>query len=170
MQGGRMAVADDSTPASPGTARARLELEQFLPYRLSVLSNRLSSAIARIYADRLDLGITEWRVMAVLGLSPGLSASGLAQRTAMGQVAVRRAVARLVAAWRREREGAAGERRRAVLDRRPAGQAVRAEVAPLAVQVEKRVSSQAEPRDAEPLCQHPDRLHALDMEAWQQEP
>src|SRR5690606_39276817 len=112
MQGGRMAVADDSTPASPGTARARLELEQFLPYRLSVLSNRLSSAIARIYADRLDLGITEWRVMAELGLSPGLSASELAQRTAMEKVAVRRAVARKVAAWGLTREGGPAIRRR----------------------------------------------------------
>src|SRR5690606_42065717 len=116
MQGGRMAVADDSTPASPGTARARLELEQFLPYRLSVLSNRLSSAIARIYADRLDLGITEWRVMAVLGLSPGLSARELAQRTAVDKVAVSRAVARLGAAGRRPRGGVPEGRRPAAVD------------------------------------------------------
>jgi len=165
-----MAVADDSTPASPGTARARLELEQFLPYRLSVLSNRLSSAIARIYADRLDLGITEWRVMAVLGLSPGLSASELAQRTAMDKVAVSRAVARLVAAGRLQREVDPEDRRRAVLHLSPAGQAIYAEVAPLALEFEQRLFGHLEPREREALFQHLDRLDALDIEAWQPEP
>ena len=37
-----------------------LELERFLPYRLSVLSNRISTAIAAVYADRFGIGITEW--------------------------------------------------------------------------------------------------------------
>ena len=62
------------------------DLDAFLPYRLSVLSNRISQDIARLYADRFDLGITEWRVLAVLGRYPGLSASELADRTAMDKV------------------------------------------------------------------------------------
>ena len=73
-----------------------LELERFLPYRLSVLSNRISDAIAREYSQRFALGVTEWRVMAVLGRWPGLSASDVARRTAMDKVAVSRAVARLL--------------------------------------------------------------------------
>ena len=55
-----------------------LDLEHFLPYRLSVLSNRISQDIARLYAERFDLGVTEWRLLAVLGRYPGLSASRLA--------------------------------------------------------------------------------------------
>ena len=51
-----------------------LELERFLPYRLSVLSNTVSQAIADIYERRFELSITEWRVMAVLGRFEGLSA------------------------------------------------------------------------------------------------
>ena len=61
---------------------ARLDLDSFLPYRLSVLSNRLSSAIAREYSQRFDLGVTEWRVMAILGRTPDLSANQVAQRAA----------------------------------------------------------------------------------------
>ncbi|MCR6495295.1 hypothetical protein LJB71_02900 [Thermomonas sp. S9] len=49
---------------------AQLVLERFLPYRLSVLTNRLSGAIAREYSQRFDLGVTEWRVMAILGRTP----------------------------------------------------------------------------------------------------
>src|SRR3954469_13741602 len=79
---------------------AQLDLEHFLPYRLSVLSNRISSAIAREYSQRFGLGVTEWRVMAVLGRYPGLSANQVATRTAMDKVAVSRAVARLLDAGR----------------------------------------------------------------------
>src|SRR5438552_936344 len=97
-------VVNDAPPAT-------LELEQFLPYRLSVLSNRVSGAIAQVYSERFDLGVTEWRVMAVLGRYPGLSASEVAQRTAMDKVAVSRAVAGLVEAGRVERETHDDDRR-----------------------------------------------------------
>src|SRR3546814_15013435 len=42
----------------PPTAHAQLALEHFLHYRFSVLSNRLSSAIARVYVERFALGVT----------------------------------------------------------------------------------------------------------------
>ena len=64
----------------------RLELERFLPYRLSVLTNRISDAIARQYSERFDLTAAEWRVMAALGNTPGLSSSEVAARTAMDKV------------------------------------------------------------------------------------
>ena len=87
-----------------------LDLEHFLPYRLSVLSNRISQDIARLYADRFGLGITEWRVLAVLGRHPGISAREVAERTAMDKVAVSRAVASLLAAGRITRDTASGAR------------------------------------------------------------
>ena len=41
-----------------------LELDRFLPYRLSVLSNIVSTAISGAYEKRFGLTIPEWRVMA----------------------------------------------------------------------------------------------------------
>lgn len=165
-----MAVAGTSTRNSPKTGDARLELEHFLPYRLSVLSNRLSTAIARIYAERLDLGITEWRVMAVLGLYPGLSAGEVAQRTAMDKVAVSRAVARLVEATRVVREVDPGDRRRSVLYLSEAGRGIYAEVAPLALEFEQRLFGHLEPHEREALFTLLDRLDPLDIEAWEPGP
>ena len=49
-----------------------LNLEEFLPYRLSVLSNTVSRGIAAAYVDRFGLSIREWRIIAVLGRYPGL--------------------------------------------------------------------------------------------------
>ena len=84
----------------------RLDLDHFVPYRLSVLSNRVSDAIARHYSERFGLSIPEWRVMAVLGQTPGLSARDVAARTAMDKVQVSRAVACLLRTQtRRARRG-----------------------------------------------------------------
>ena len=86
-----------------------LVLEEFLPYRLSVLSNRLSAAIAESYSRRFGLSIPEWRVIAVLARAPGISAAEVAERTAMDKVAVSRAVRRLLHKGRIRRETATGD-------------------------------------------------------------
>lgn len=57
------------TTAPSAADHATLDLEHFLPYRLSVLSNRISSAIAREYSTRFGLAVTEWRF--VLWDGPG---------------------------------------------------------------------------------------------------
>ena len=116
-----------------------LDLEHFLPYRLSVLSNRISQDIARLYADRFGLGVTEWRVLAVLGRYPGLSASELAERTAMDKVAVSRAVASLLTDGRITRDTHDADRRRSVLELSDEGRRVYAEVAPAALAYERRL-------------------------------
>ena len=159
-----MAIAGAPGPEGPADAGSRLDLDHFLPYRLSVLSNRLSTAIARIYAERLDLGITEWRVMAVLGLHPGLSAGEVAQRTAMDKVAVSRAVARLMEAGRLRREVDPADRRRSVLYLSPAGRGIYAEVAPLALEFEQRLFGHLERREREALFALLDRLDAIDID------
>jgi DNA-binding MarR family transcriptional regulator len=107
-------------------------LERFLPYRLSIVSNTVSQAIADDYQRRFDLGVTEWRVMAVLARFDGLSAREVAERTAMDKVAVSRALARLVAAGRVDRSTHDGDKRRSVLNLSEAGWAIHDQVAPMA--------------------------------------
>lgn len=144
---------------------ARLVLERFLPYRLSVLTNRISSAIAREYSRRFDLSVNEWRVMAVLGPHPGLSANQVAQRTAMDKVAVSRAVARLQASGRLQRHTDPGDLRRSILQLTDAGYAVYDQIVPLALGFERQVLDglPAEERDA--LFRLLDRLDELELRA-----
>jgi len=120
------------------TLRARLHLEHFMPYRLSVLSNRVSSAIAKEYSDRFGLTIPEWRVMAVLGGSPGLSAREVAERTAMDKVQVSRAVARLLQARRLQRSDDRNDGRVMRLKLSSRGQAIYDEIVPLALHLEEQ--------------------------------
>ena len=119
------------------TEHAILELERFLPYRLSVLSNRISQDIARLYAGRFGLNVTEWRLLAVLGRYPDLSATELAERTAMDKVAVSRAVASLLAEGRLTRKTDGNDRRRALLRLSAKGYRIYDEVAPLALAYER---------------------------------
>ena len=156
-----------NNPEPQATQHAQLELKNFLPYRLSVLSNRISSAIAREYSQRFGLGVTEWRVMAVLGRNRGLSANQVAQRTAMDKVAVSRAVASLISAGRLLREFDENDRRRSVLRLSDAGYAVYDEVAPLALEFEKHVLDGMPSEERELLFRLLDRLDELELHAEQ---
>jgi DNA-binding MarR family transcriptional regulator len=130
---------EPSAPEHAAPEHAVLELERFLPYRLSVLSNRVSQTIADTYVERFGLAVTEWRVIAVLGRFPGLSANGVAERTAMDKVAVSRAVARLLERGLLEREVHGDDRRRSVLALSEVGYSVYDEVAPMALACEQRL-------------------------------
>ncbi|MDR7135283.1 DNA-binding MarR family transcriptional regulator [Lysobacter niastensis] len=149
---------------------AELDLEHFLPYRLSVLSNRLSSMIARIYTERFALSITEWRVMAVLGRYPDLSANEVAQRTAMDKVAVSRAVARLLDAGRLMREIHGDDRRRSVLRLSEGGYKIYDEVAPMALAFERRVLDGIDENERALLFRLLDRLDELELRAELESP
>jgi DNA-binding MarR family transcriptional regulator len=122
-------------PTHPDT----IDLDRFLPYRLSVLTNVVSSTIADAYQQRFGLSIPEWRVLAVLARHPGVSAAEVARLTRMDAVAVSRAVARLLAAGRLRRTIARDDRRRSVLAVTATGTAVYREVAPLALGYEREL-------------------------------
>ncbi len=124
---------------APAADREGLVLEHFLPYRLSVLMLRISSAIARSYERRFRLSVPEWRVMAVLGRFGPLSASGVAEKTQMDKVRVSRAVARLLKTGRVSRRIDRMDRRRSILSLTPAGSAIHREIVPHARRVEARL-------------------------------
>jgi len=138
--------------------RLTLDLDHFLPYRLSILSNRASDAIARHYSDRFGLSVPEWRVMAVLGQTPGMSARDVAQRTAMDKVQVSRAVASLVEARRAKREGDEVDGRVTRLSLTTKGQAIYDEVVPLALHLEDVFLAALTPEERKTLSTLMDKL------------
>jgi DNA-binding MarR family transcriptional regulator len=141
---------------------ATLELDRFLPYRLSVLSNRISQDIARLYAERFALSVTEWRVIAVLGRYPDLSANAVADRTAMDKVAVSRAVASLIHDGRLRRRLHGDDRRRSVLALSAKGYRIYDEVAPLALRFERELLSRLGADEQQWLTRILDRLEAAE--------
>lgn len=137
-----------------------LELDEFLPYRLSLLSNTVSAAIASSYVERFKLTIPEWRIMAVLGRFPGITAGMVARRTAMDKVAVSRALARLQSAGYLRRKGDKSDRRRSLLQLSAAGNRLYQRIAPLAMDFENQLLDSLTERDR----RHLDRLLTQLME------
>ena len=129
------------------TSRPKLHLENFLPYRLSVLSNTVSGAIAAAYFAHFGLSIPEWRVMAVLAANPGLSSAEVTARTPMDKVAVSRAVAALLSAGRLRRTMAKNDRRRTHLELTPSGTRVYAQVVPVALNYERHLIAPLSAKD-----------------------
>ena len=121
---------------SNAALKRRLELDRFAPYRLSVLTNRVSNAIARQYSERFGLSIPQWRTMAVLGETPGLSARDVAERTAMDKVQVSRAVDSLMRDRRVQRHADPSDGRITRLSLTAKGRAIYDEVVPLALHLE----------------------------------
>lgn len=140
-----------------------LELEHFLPYRLSVLSNTISQGIAREYHSRFGLSITDWRAMAVLARydRDGLSARQVAERTAMDKVAISRAVSKLVARGLVSRKLHQDDRRRSVLALTPEGWNIHDQVAPLARRYEREVLQKLNSEEHACLNQILDKLSPL---------
>ena len=122
-------------PANPPA----LSLDRFVPYRLSVLANTVSAALSGAYARRFGLTVPEWRVIAVLARTPGLSAAEVAARTAMDKVAVSRAVAGLARSGRVRQTQAAHDRRRSVLTLTTRGRSVYRRIVPLALAYERHL-------------------------------
>jgi DNA-binding MarR family transcriptional regulator len=115
------------------------DLETFLPYELSVVTNRISRAFARRYASTYGLSIPEWRVMAIVGAFAPLSSNEVCDRAAMDKAKVSRAVSRLVARGLLARERNEEDQRLVVLSLTDDGRAIHRGIVPLAEEIEAQL-------------------------------
>ncbi len=117
------------------------DLERFFPYRLSVLSNTVTRALARLYESEHDLTVAEWRLLAILARFGPISANGVCERSAMDKVRVSRAVTRAVSRGLVDRGVDRNDRRRSALTLTPRGRAIHDRIVPLARDREAQILS-----------------------------
>ncbi|EKF17616.1 MarR family winged helix-turn-helix transcriptional regulator [Nitratireductor pacificus] len=77
------------------TQRNVLFLEEFLPYRLSRLSDAISRDFSQAYRARLGLTRPEWRTLATIGQYGTMTATEIGAHSSMHKTKVSRAVASL---------------------------------------------------------------------------
>jgi DNA-binding MarR family transcriptional regulator len=118
--------------AQPPPAEGVLVLEDFLPYRLNVLSAIVSHGFARLYSERFGIGIPQWRVVAVLGQYGPQTSKQVGAHTHMHKTMVSRAVTGLERHGLLARQPNPTDKREAFLSLAPAGRRVYAEIVPLA--------------------------------------
>lgn len=134
-----MAKNQFSNPLPVDNAGSGFALENFLPYRLSIVTQTVSGGLSKIYASRYDLSVPQWRVMAVLGRYEPISANEVCDRTVMDKVAVSRAVQAMLRRGLVERTVDTRDRRRSALRLSKRGRAIHNEIVPLALDYERRL-------------------------------
>ena len=104
--------ADGGASARTERADARLDLLQFVPFRLNRLAAEVSSALSAEYQMRYGLDIPEWRVLATLGFRrEACSAQYISHCTRTHKSTISRAVTTLMRRRLVERVENADDRR-----------------------------------------------------------
>src|ERR1700741_3081777 len=116
-----------------------LKLDRFLPYRLSVASNAVSSWIAKSYRKRFNLKVTEWRLIAILAEADRMTPQALTRATRMDKINVSRAAKALVARGLLGASPNGDDGRSHFLSLTAQGRALYAKIAPEALAMEARL-------------------------------
>lgn len=114
-------------------------LEDFMPFQLAVVANRVSAAVARIIEKEHGLQIPEWRMMVTLANHAPCAAQEVAERTAMDPARVSRAQQRLIDLRLATGTTDPKDRRRVVLELTARGREIVSRMVPEALRIEERL-------------------------------
>ena len=116
----RASGAGRSVEASP----QRLDLETHIAYLLISLANKITSSASSTYMRHFGIGVTEWRILAMLAIESGITANRINQVTGVDKAVLSRAVKTLVAARHVAPVSDAGDGRRSLLSLTASGRAL----------------------------------------------
>ncbi len=144
------------------------QLGAFMPYRINRLAEQMSQSLAMVYAERFGISVAQWRILATLNESPGLSAKSVAAHGNLDKVRVSRAVADLEERGLLSRRASAHDGRSSELRLTTSGRRLFGRIAPLALQWEGEflgTLSATEARELGDLLERLEsRLHGLGVD------
>jgi DNA-binding MarR family transcriptional regulator len=135
-----------------------LKLDDFLPYRLSIASNAVSEAVATAYRTLFGLRIPEWRMIAVLAEGGAMTQQALCGRTRMDKVTVSRAAIALADRGLIARASNPQDQRSHLLTLTRDGWSLYEEIAPKALELERRVFAEFGAEERQQLRAMLDRI------------
>ncbi len=75
-----------------------LDLDRYIPAYFTFLAGKISNSASATYRPRFGVGITDWRIMAMLAGEPWISAGRVSSATGLDKAAVSRSLRALAAA------------------------------------------------------------------------
>ena len=135
----------------PAADEVLLKLEDFLPYRINVCAHVVSQALSRIYTDRYNIGVPEWRILVTLGQFGKMTAKAIGRHSQMHKTKVSRAIALLERRKLVTRRVNRADLREVFLSLTSAGQAAYDELTPAAIAFANELLDTIEPADRAPL-------------------
>lgn len=119
---------------------SRFVLDDFLPYKLAVLANRVSREFSELYRDRYGMDVAEWRIVAHLSQADKpVSVGELCRRVELEKSKVSRAASRLHDKGLVVKSVSRTDRRLVDLSLTEKGQAMIRDLAPLAAAFQERL-------------------------------
>jgi DNA-binding MarR family transcriptional regulator len=135
----------------------QLKLEEFLPYRLAILSASVSRGLAQIH-ERFGLERGEWLLLTTLGETGQTTATAFGAQSGMHKTRVSRAVAALLQRGLILRIVSQTDRRQAQLRLSPAGKHIHDQMVPLIRVYLERLEDGLPPEDRAALDRSLKRL------------
>lgn len=90
-----MARRPRATPPKTRAERSSpyaLDLDRYIPAYFTFLAGKISASASAIYRPRFGVGITDWRIMALVAAQPWISAGRICAATGLDKAAVSRSV------------------------------------------------------------------------------
>ena len=156
----RAARAAAASPAPPAHGVA-VALADSLLFRLIRLVNRTARPFTETLARRYHLGLSEWRVLAVLAAHAELTASALADRIGIDKMSVSRSLATLERRGRIARRADPNDGRKVLVRATTDGRTLVEQVGTLAMQREAELFRTLDAASRARLDQWPELLHLV---------
>lgn len=140
-------------------------LSEFLPYKLSVLSSRITKMLSRVYGDRYGLSTPEWRVLVHVARREKMSVREIHESVYLDKPGVSRAVAKLEKAGLLVKSTCDKDHRLVEIEVTEAGLDVFHGIVPEALSFEAALLGAFSPAERDQLHDLMERLHdVLDMQ------
>ncbi|MEP0233196.1 MarR family winged helix-turn-helix transcriptional regulator [Roseibium sp.] len=149
-------MSDDDIPAQKTNQVSRscdsvLALEDFLPYRLNLVSETVSHSFARLYGEQFGMTRPDWRVIAIIGQCGRVTAKTIGERSTMHKTKVSRAVSTLEKRGFVVRTPNREDMREIFLELTPAGRNVYNALVPQAFAFTRHLTDALSPEEREQL-------------------
>jgi DNA-binding MarR family transcriptional regulator len=122
-----------------GSEAAVLELDDFVPYYVRAIANRLAQAASRLYSRKYGIGLTEWSCLSTLGKEEEISASRICEMSGFDKGLVSRGLGSLEAKGFIVSRPVEDHNRKRLIRFTPAGRSLYVEIRELALIREQRL-------------------------------
>jgi len=122
-----------------GSAAAVLELDDFVPYYVRAIANRLAQAASRLYTRKFGIGLTEWSCLSTLAKEEEISASRICEMSGFDKGLISRGLGSLEAKGFIQSRPVEDHNRKRLIRFTPAGRSLYVEIRELALIREQRL-------------------------------
>lgn len=136
----------------------KVDLLRFVPFRLNRLAAEVSRDLGATYSDQFGIDVTEWRVLATLGMREPRTAQFIVRCTRTHKSKISRAVTRLALAGLIEGVPNSDDRRETPLRLTKKGRALYERLAPVVLDYEQRLLAHLSPDELQGLVRGLDKL------------